>query len=268
MKVGLMLPLGRPWASDEADRIERALALGYSSLWLQEWPVGVGPPGSRDHGSGHDPLFYASHLYREYGARGAQVGLAVLRADYRHPYITARAVASAQTFGGGYPLLLGLGMETNTPEAAEQLAQTWQVVRSCLYAEQPDAFLLPAGFAPPRMFLASGKLDLWSATNYLADGWLTTRFDPRQIASIADPIRQRVPHLDIIVQVFWRIDLAERDALYRGRGDVLQIGERRVRELVRLWREAGVSGIISYAPETPGEDQLKLVADIIQQEEG
>jgi hypothetical protein len=266
MKVGLMLPLGRPFAADEAEWIERALTLGYSSLWLQEWPVGVGPPGSRDHGSGHDLLFYASHLSREYGARGAQVGLAVLRADYRHPYITARAVVSAQTFGGGSPFLLGLGMETKTSEAAEQLAQTWQVVRTCLYGEQPDFFLLPDRFAPPRMYLASGKPELWSATNYLADGWLTTRFDPRQIAAIAEPIRERVPHLDIIVQVYWRIDLAERDTLCRGRGDVLQIGEQRVRELVRRWREAGVSGIISYAPETPREDQLKLVADIMQEE--
>ncbi len=266
MKIGIMLPLAKPFAREEASQIEQALRLGFTTLWLQEWPIGSGPPGHQDHGTGHDPLHFASHLARLYSERGAQVGLAILRADYRLPYTTARAVVSAQVFGGGDPFLLGLGMETSTAEAASQLTQTWQVVYSCLHGQQPGTFLLPPGFSPPRMFLASGKLDLWQATDYLADGWLTTRFDPRQISAIAEPLRQHIPSLEIIVQIFWRIDLQEHDALWRGYGNVLQIGKNRVREMARLWKQAGVQGIIYYPPETPNADQLRLVADIMQEE--
>jgi hypothetical protein len=262
MNLGIMLPLARPFAEEEASQIEQALRLGFTTLWLQEWPVGSGPPGQRDHGSGHDLLLYASHLAREYGAHGAQIGLAVVRAEYRSPSVTARAVVSAQVLGGGHPLLLGLGAD---PREMQTLVQAWQVIHSCLHAES-DAFLLPRHFTPPRMFLASGKTDLWSATGYQARGLLTTRIDPRHIAAIAEPLRQHVPHLEIIVQVFWRIDLEESEALYRGPRDVLQIGRTRVRELARLWKEAGVTGIIYYPPETPSAEQLQLVAEAIGEE--
>jgi hypothetical protein len=263
MKVGLMLPLGKPYTADEANRIQEALSLGYTSLWLQEWPVGSGPIGHIDHGSGHDPLHYGSYLAREYSSQGTQIGLAILRADYRHPSVAARAIVSAQTFGGESPFLLGMGMETTTPPAITQLAQTWLTVYSCLHGEQPDAFLLPPDFSPPRMFLASGKQEVWSETHYLADGWLTTRFDPRQISAVADPIRQYTPDIEIIVQVFWRIDLEDGDALYQGQRGALQIGKNRVLELARLWRDVGVGQVIYVPPETPSSDQLQIVADAI-----
>lgn len=267
MKVGLMLPLGKPYAPDEANRIGEALALGYTSLWLQEWPQGCGPTGHVDHGSGHDPLHYGSYLARTFRTHGTQIGLAILRADYRQASVAARAIVSAQILGGGSPLLLGMGMETTTPESITQLAHTWLTVYSCLHGEQPDAFLLPPDFSPPRMFLASGKQELWNQTRYLADGWLTTRFDPRQIEACASPIHQHAPHIEIIVQIFWRIDLEDSNALYQGRRGALQIGKNRVLELVRLWREVGVSQVIYVPPETPSFDQLQVVADAIGKEE-
>jgi alkanesulfonate monooxygenase SsuD/methylene tetrahydromethanopterin reductase-like flavin-dependent oxidoreductase (luciferase family) len=264
MKVGLLLPLGKPYASDEANRIEQALALGYSSLWLQEWPEGCGPRGHVDHGSGHDPLHYGSYLARLYS--GIQIGLAVLRADYRHPSVTARAVVSAQMLGSGHPFLLGMGMETDTPDMLTQLAQTWQTVYSCLHGEQPDAFLLPPDFSPPRMFLASGKQELWEQTHYQADGWLTTRFDPRQIAAIADPIRQSAPHIEIIIQLFSRIDQDVCDTLRQGQRGAIEIGKNRLQEFVRHWKEVGVSQVI-YAPaETPSVNQLRIVAEAVGEE--
>ena len=154
-------------------------------------------------------------------------------------------------------------METTTPESITQLAHTWLTVHSCLHGEQPDAFLLPGDFSPPHMFLASGKQELWNQTRSLADGWLTTRFDPRQISTIADPIRLHAPHIEIIVQIFWGIDMEDSNALYQGQRGALQVGKNRVLELVRLWREVGVSQVIYVAPETPNSDQLQVVADAI-----
>jgi alkanesulfonate monooxygenase SsuD/methylene tetrahydromethanopterin reductase-like flavin-dependent oxidoreductase (luciferase family) len=261
MKVGLLLPLGKPYASDEVDRIEQALALGYSNLWLQEWPEGCGPPGHVDHGTGHDPLHYGSYLARLYS--GIQIGLAVLRADYRHPSVAARAVVSAQMLGSGHPFLLGMGMETDTQTGLTQLAQTWQTVYSCLHGEQPDAFLLPPDFSPPRMFLASGKQELWEQIHYQADGWLTTRFDPRQIAAIAGPLRQSAPHLEIIIQLFSQIDHQDSNTLCQGQRGAIEIGKNRLLELVHCWKEVGVSQVI-YAPaETPSVDQLRIVAEAV-----
>lgn len=264
MRYGAVLPLARPYAAEEPDKIEQALALGYSAFWLQEWPVGSGPSESLDHGSGHDPVVYASHLARQYGSRGVSIGLAVLRADYRQPYVAARALVSAQHLGGGYPLLVGLGMETATPEAFDRLVQTWHILYACLHEQRSDVFLLPSTYVPPKMYLASGKFDLWEATEFKADGLLTTRIDPRQIAPISNPLRERIPHLEIIVQIFWRIDVADR-ALCREVGGVLQIGKDRVRELAHLWKEAGVTGCISYFAETPSEAQLSIVAEALKE---
>jgi alkanesulfonate monooxygenase SsuD/methylene tetrahydromethanopterin reductase-like flavin-dependent oxidoreductase (luciferase family) len=262
MKVGVMLPLGRPFTENETERIELALSLGYTSLWLQEWPVGSGPPGQRDHGSGHDPLLFALHLASRYGSRGTQIGTAVVRLDYRYPPVTARAVVSTQALAG-HPLLLGLGMETGTEAQIDLAAQAWLTIHMLLHAGQEDVFLLPPGFVPPLMYLASGKPELWSAIGYQADGWITTRFDPRQLEGIAQGIRPHVPDLDIIVQVFWRLDTVDASALRQVSRGAMQIGEHHLRALVRHWKSVGVNQVIYFAPETPSADQLRMFADAI-----
>lgn len=265
MELGIMLPLAKPFAASEPERIGQALSLGYSDLWLQERPLGGGPPGHRDHGTGHDPLLFAAHLARKYGPRGARVGLAILRLDYRHPYVAARAVASAQSLGDGQPLLLGLGRETgNLEKKIRRAAQTYLTIRSLLLADQTrDAFLLPPGFTPPAMYLASGKLDLWQAINYQAEGWLTTHFDPREIQAIGAPLRERVPGLEVVVQVFFRLDTSDENALRPVQRSALLIGKNPLRGLVNLWREVGVRRVIYFPPETPSEEQLRLFASVV-----
>jgi hypothetical protein len=263
MNLGIMLPLCTPFAQGEFERIRQVLHLGYTDLWLQDWPQGSGLPGRRDHGSGHDPLLYAAHLAREFGQAGAQVGFAVLRLDYRHPPVTARAVVSAQLFGG-QPLRLGLGTETATQEDVKRAAQDWLAIRSHLHADrQADVFLLPPDYEPPRMYLASGKSELWEEIGYQAEGWLTTRFDPRQARPIVEEIRRHVPDLEVVLQLFWQIDLEDADAFCPGARRSLIVGKNRVQQWATLWRELGVSRLIYFPPQTPDEEHLAIFADAV-----
>jgi len=62
MKLGIMLPVYRAYSQGEFEKIDAILAAGFSTLWLREWPSGIGVPGQRDHGSGHDPLIHAVQL--------------------------------------------------------------------------------------------------------------------------------------------------------------------------------------------------------------
>lgn len=189
----------------------------------------------------------------------------MLRLDYRHPSVAARAIASAQIFGGR-PLLLGLGEPCSTAEERNHAARTWLAIRSLLHTDpQQDTFLLPSGFSPPAMYMASGKPEVWEAIGYQAEGWLTTRFDPRSIQATAALLRANVPRLNIIVQVFWRLDIENSSVLSRDGDNALRIGKDRLKEMILLWRQAGVNEVIYYAPETPREGQLRLFADAVQE---
>lgn len=263
MKLGVVLPLGRPFSQHEPERLEQAISLGYSSLWLQEWPVGVGAPGTQDHGTGHDPLIYAAHLARDFGARIEHIGIAALRLDYRVPSVTARAVVSAQHLGGK-DLLLGLGARTSTPETVCKAARDWFDIRSCLYsAGQSDTFVVPPGFSSPRMYLASRNPNLWSAIEYAAEGWLTMQRDPRQLQATADLLRRRAPDIEIVLQVFFKLDSADKNALQVTERNGLQVGKRRLLQFVRHWREIGVSRLIYLPTETPSVDALRMLADAV-----
>jgi hypothetical protein len=268
MQLGITLPLSPPYADGEDMRIKEALSLGYSSLWLQEWPQGSGLPGQLDHGSGHDPLLHAAYLAQRYRHLGAHIGFAVLRLDYRYPPVAARAVVSAQVFGGqAFHLGMGMKVEDNALEDVKRAASAWSTIRAYLY--QPagaDAFVLPPGFTPPRMYLSVRSEALWSGINYSAEGWLTTRYDPREIGPIAHRLRSHAPGLELVLQVFWHIDTRDPYALGRNRCNMVSIGEQRVRQFVRLWREIGVSQVIYYPPVTPDADQLKVLAAAVAEE--
>lgn len=268
MQLGITLPLSPPFAADEDARIKQALSLGYTYLWLQEWPQGSGVPGQWDHGSGHDPLLHATYLAQRYGPDGAHIGFAILRLDYRYPPVAARAIVSAQIFGG-QPLRLGMGMkvEDDCPKDVKQAASAWLTIRSFLHQSPGmDAFILPPGFTPPRMYLSVGNESLWSAIHYQAEGWLTTRYDPREVGPIAQRIRSHIPRLEIVLQVFWTIDTQEPHTLRRNHFNTVQIGEQRIREFVRFWREIGVTQVIYYPPVTPSMDQLKVFAVAVAEE--
>ncbi len=263
MKLGVMLPLLGPFAQDEKTRIDQALTLGYSTLWLQEWPVGSGPEGHIDHGTGYDPLLYALHLGNVCGSHLDTIGFAVLRLDYRPAAVTARAIVSADALGRK-PLLLGLGAKTDTTERVEAAAATWRSIRSYLYSKsEPDAFVLPPNFSPPPMYSASSNPLFWEAINYKAEGWLTNRIIPQQIQEKADLLRPHVSHLSIILQIFCYLDLHDDNRLEMGQGMPLHIGRSRLRELVHHWSAVGVERLIYVPSQTATLDQLRAFAEIV-----
>jgi hypothetical protein len=264
MKLGLMLPLGRAFAADEPKRIEQALTFNYTSLWVQEWPVGVAFQGGyRDHGTGYDPFVYGMHLGHQYGSRLDSVGFAVIRSDYRPPSVTARAVVSAQKLGG-CSLHLGLGARTNSPEAIVHAADRWNATRAFLHAMNgSDAFALPPHFSAPSMYQPSGNLTLWQAISYQAEGWLTNRLLPQEIEELAIPLRQHIPHLEITLQLFCLLDTQNHTRLEMTPGHPLSLGKDRLRDLLGCWRALGINRIIYSPARTPTIDQLRMMSDMV-----
>jgi alkanesulfonate monooxygenase SsuD/methylene tetrahydromethanopterin reductase-like flavin-dependent oxidoreductase (luciferase family) len=263
VELGLMLPLAPPYSPREEGLLAAAPGLGFSTFWLQEWPVGVGIPGTVDHGSGHDPLIYGAHLAQRFGPRLDAIGLAALRLDYRPPSVVARAAVSAQVLGGSR-LRLGLGCRTSRPETVAQAAEAWQQIRHFLRDGPSDEFVVPAGFEPPPMYLASGNLDLWGAIAYEAEGLLSGQRDPRKLASLATQLRSERPGLEVALHAFFRIDPDDPRALRLTERNGLVVGRDRLAQFVEHWREIDVTRLI-YAPtETPSERQLELMAECVR----
>lgn len=264
MQLGLLLPLARPYATDEHSRIAEAIDLGFSSLWLEEWPVGVGEAERRDHGTGHDPLVYGTVLGRQFRGQIGQMGFAALRLDYRPPQVTARAIVSAQCLGG-CPLAIGLGSRTTTPEAVRRAAADWLCIRACLEGHgESGNFLLPSDFRAPPMLLTSRSPDLWSAIGYQADGFMTYQIDPRKTETTIALVRERRPQAAIALVLFARIALSDPDTLYLDEQAAFVIGQRRLTELSRLWADNGFTQIIYRPAETPSREQLELVATCVR----
>ncbi len=264
MQLGLLLPLARPYAADESSRIGEAIQVGFSSLWLEEWPVGVGEEVRRDHGTGHDPLVYSAYLGQQFRGQIDHVGFAALRLDYRPPQVTARAIVSAQWLGGS-PLAVGLGCRTTTPEAVQSAAADWLRIRACLEGRgESGTFLLPSGFVAPPMLLTTRSPDLWEAIEYQADGFMTYQIDPRKTAPTVELVRGRRPQATIALVLFARVAIGEPDVLYLDDRAVFVIGQRRLAELGRLWADNGFTQIIYRPAETPSREQLELLAACVR----
>jgi hypothetical protein len=265
MDLGVLLPLGPPFSAANERLIESALDLGYSTLWLQDWPVGVGKPGAVDHGTGHDPLVYASHIGSKYRNNSSlrSIGFAALRLDYRTPAVTARAISSVNAFSRK-ELLLGMGAGTYDSQVVDKAAQDWLRIRAYLVDQaHPEYFFLPPGFIKPRMYLASSHLLLWRAVDFRAEGWLTYRVDPRRIEPVAKILRQHIPNLAIVLCLFWQADCRDPNRMGTGERNALELGRNRIRQFARFWRQIGVTGLIYSPPITPSLDQLVLLRDAI-----
>jgi hypothetical protein len=264
MDLGLLLPVARPFAGDERDRIATAVGMGFSSLWLEEWPVGIGTAERRDHGTGHDPLVYSAHLGQQFRVSLDHIGFAALRLDYRPPQVTARALVSARWLGG-CPLVAGIGCRTTSPETVRAAADDWIAIRACLAGHgESGSFLLPEDFEAPPMLLASRSPDLWAAIDYQAEGFMTTQVDPRKTRETIARVCDRRPQAIILLTLFAQVAVDDPGVFRMNERGALVVGERRLREFVRLLGDTGFTQLV-YRPEaTPTPEQLELVATCVR----
>lgn len=115
MDFGVHLGTVNPrWWVDVAEEADR---LGFESVWVPEHVVvPLDASGSPHHGSDHPPIpsdipiFDALGVLCHLAARTSRVrlGTHVYNIGLRHPFITARAAATADVLSGGR-LLLGIG---------------------------------------------------------------------------------------------------------------------------------------------------------------
>src|ERR1700709_901087 len=115
MKIGISLGLLTPRSWDEATR--EADRLGYESAWMPEHLVlPVEMAGSPNHGDEHPPVppnvpVYDALGYLNYLAGRTErirLGTHVFNIGLRHPFVTARAVATLdQTSGGRFEFGVG-----------------------------------------------------------------------------------------------------------------------------------------------------------------
>lgn len=265
MKLGIMLPVYRAYSQGEFEKIDAILAAGFSTLWLREWPSGIGVPGQRDHGSGHDPLIHAVQLAPRLTRTPEAIGFAALRLDYRLPMITARALVTCQYFSG-VPLLAGLGAGTSSESSVESASKDWAAIRSFLNTSpEEDTFILPPNFQPPKMYMASNNPELWKRIEYNAEGWLTYRIDPRRLMQLATQIREYTPDVEIAIALWWNLDVGDKDALQWVENNALKVGERRLRQFVREWKRIGVTHLIYQPPRTPSDEQLRAMVDAVME---
>jgi hypothetical protein len=259
MRLGLMLPVLKPYSDRELSYIDFAVGLGFESLWLQEWPIGIGPPGQKDQGSGHDPVVYGTQLARRYCDRNVRVGFGALRFDYRAPSVLARSIVSSQIISG-CRLTVGLGAKTSTPETVDKAAKDWADIRRFLHAQPGNEdFSVPFGFEAPEMCLASSNLELWSAIGFECEGWLTGTRDPRKAAATYAEIQAGNRNVRAIANIFFSL-VEDESVLALSERNSMMIGARRLTELLVRWRDIGVSEVIMTMASSPGLSQLERIA--------
>lgn len=265
MKLGIMLPIYRAYAAGEFEKIDTLLMSGFSTLWLREWPSGIGVQGQRDHGSGHDPLIHATQLLPRLVRTPEAIGFAALRLDYRSPVVMARTLVTCQYFSG-VPLLAGLGAGTSSEDALESASKDWMMIRSLLRTPpEEDTFILPPNFQCPKMYLASNNPELWKRIEYNADGWLTYRIDPRRLIQLATQIREHTPTAKIAIALWWHLDSEDKNAFQWVENNAMRVGERRLRQFVREWKSIGIDYLIYQPPKTPSDDQLRGVVSAVME---
>lgn len=251
-----MLPLGKPYSRTDLQLSSYALSIGYDSVWFQDWPVGVGDSETIDHGTGHDPLIYASHFPSLVSSRPKVIGLAALRLDFRTPAVTARSLVSVSAFTSSR-LIAGFGAGTYSSESLLDASRTWRQIREYLYGND-KYFIKPPGYVPPEMFLASSQPSFWREIDYNAEGWMTFKVDPRKIYPLARQLQEHASRdIKILVALYADIDTVTSGRLQIGERGQYVLGVKRLSQLAKHWKSAGVTHLVFMPSRTPTVEEIE-----------
>ncbi len=203
MKLGLALPWSNPQVQIPVERVQRAEALGFDSVWTAEI-------------YGQDAITPLAFLAGK--TERIRFGTAVIQAAARTPAATALAMATVDQIAGGNRVILGLGL--SGPQIVEGwYGQPWgkpnarlrdyvTIMRKVLRREGPvehdgPEIALPyrgpgsSGLGKPLksvlhtnpdlpIYLGTGQKANVALTAELADGWLPMGYNP-ETAAIYEP---------------------------------------------------------------------------------
>lgn len=257
--LDLLLPVGaRPFDPAEPALVRQAVDEGLTEgLWIRDLPCV--PTGDPDVGQGGDPFADLAYLTGVgLDRKVATLGTASMILGVRHPLIVARAVAGVMArtrcrvvLGvgtGGKPAMneaLGIAGRTMT-EFAEQWRRLRQAVRG---AGDPDrtrdtVLVIPDGYQPPAMHLATTDLRRWEAIEGDAEGWQTFFSTPEQYLADRDrviAVTGRTPQVCVRTDV--QIIPGSGAAVVGERGRVTcTVGQ--LVGLLRTWRQLPVDHLL------------------------
>ena len=250
----MLTPLtNEPFGAAERQMIDELVRAGQvAAVWVRDLPAV--PDGDPDTGQGDDPFAALAHLLGR-GARPALLGTASVIVGSRHPLVIARAAVGAQHLSGGR-FVLGLGSGGKPAMAAamgltdrpkELLATDWSRIRAALRGDAGEGmrFLLPPGYVPPPMYLASANPASWEAIGGQAEGWLAFAADDDEMRSQHRRI-QSLATGDVAVAVRLDVQLVEgrersSPTFTRGRATCTR---RQLASLLARWRESPIDHVM------------------------
>ncbi|MDO6477998.1 LLM class oxidoreductase [Shimia thalassica] len=214
LSVGLVVPLEAypnsavPAMDQHIERIQRAEALGFSSVWLRDVPFNV--PSFGDAGQVFDPFVYLGAL--AVATRDIALGVASIVLPLRHPAHVAKTAASVDALSGGR-LLLGVAsgdrpeeypaMNMTFPDRGERFRDSVAYIRAMndSYPTLENGYGSLSGGMDMLPKPQSGRLPLlitggsqqspdWVAQN--GDGWMTYPRDAASQGRVVADYRARV----------------------------------------------------------------------------
>lgn len=256
MRCGYVLPrFGEPFADRPADLVELE-TLGFTSLWLRDWPLAL----DGDHSTGFDPLIYAMFVANALEDSATELGFAAVQLGYRSPEVTAKSLISLATLSNR-KIRVGMGLK-----GVQDIGSTWSMFMGYLTGDcDPELFARPANFPAPQVLLCSNNPAKWESTTWRAHGWLCGGLPARGIDALAESLLARALGRDVVLQLSFRVDLARDDVAMRDDAGNLTIGRRILAKLVRAYSQRGVDEIILRPPDLdPDPRQLAAVAEIVR----
>lgn len=254
--IDLLLPVGAdPFDPLEQQRVRAAVEEGLTDgLWVRDLPCV--PTGDADTGQGGDPFAHLAYLAGAGLGRGVRtLGTASVILGVRHPLVVARAVVGLQALAG-CRVVLGVGSGGKpamndalgiSGRSLEAFADGWRALRDSLHRRGGGAtqLVVPAGYRPPDMQLATTDVARWAAIGGDAEGWQTFLSTPeRYLRDLAQIRAVRPGALGVCVRADVTID--------RAAGGAAEVGERgRVRcapgalaALLRPWLDLPVDHLL------------------------
>lgn len=198
--LDLLLPVGAdPFDPAEQRLVRAAVEEGLTDgLWVRDLPLV--PVGDPDTGQGGDPFAHLAYLTGAGLDRKVQtMGTASVILGARHPLVVARAVAGLQAMAS-CPVVLGVGSGGKPAmnkalgiagRSVDDFARGWRALREALRrpGDAATELVVPDGYRPPDVQLATTDLARWAAVEGDAEGWQTFLSSPqgylRDLAAIS-----------------------------------------------------------------------------------
>lgn len=290
VRIGVTVPQFTGDLARFADSCDRAIALGFDSLWVFDhlWPLG----GRRDRPilECWTTLAYLAATYRD-----IQVGTLVTRSSLRHPAIVAKMAATVGAIAPSRVIVgLGSGDHLNKDEnvafgapyyrggdRVRQLVSTLEVVQRFLktpaatmhdgFADVHDLPASPTAEPPPRVWIGGRSVELLEVAGRIADGWNGWGANLRAFGEDACRVRDIAGERRFDISWAGQVLLARDDATARAklgaRDPALFVlgGPDTIRARLREAVAAGARHLIVALPEagpSAYEDLATVVEDL------